>query len=75
MGDVVLFDTREAAAAWGVSIRTVERWVKAGHARPAKSSGGWVFTGEEVARVGREPRPRRGRRRTPPQPNTLPDAS
>lgn len=79
MQDVVLFDTREAAAVWGVSTRTVERWVHSGHAKPAKQLRGFVFTSDEVARVAAAPRPKRGGRRRrpkpPPQKETLPGAT
>jgi hypothetical protein len=80
VADLVLFSTREAAAAWGVTARTVLRWVESGRAKPAKLSGGHVFTGEEVARVAQTPRPKRGgyrgrRPKPPPQAETLPDVS
>lgn len=77
-GEPVLFDVREAAAALGISDRTLHNWVRAGRIHAKKVGGRYVFLATEVARAAREPRPKRGRprkRRAAPQAETLPDAS
>jgi excisionase family DNA binding protein len=54
-----LFNSQEAAAVLGVDVRTVQRWVREGRMRPAKTSrGSHIFTGDEIQRVSALPRRR-----------------
>lgn len=79
--DVYLFTTGEAAAALGVDVKTIVRWVKNGRMKAAKritiGRGVYIFTGDEIARVAALPKLRRGPKPVPPQGDELPleDAS
>ena len=59
----VLVTTTEAARALDVSRATLNRWIEDGHARPDHKKPGargpYMFTGSEILRLARTPRPRK----------------